>query len=375
MRPQTIGLVVASVVTALFVAMVGLVLAWPMLTAPRENLNHLGGFVGQPERPIEKQIPREEVKQVRGPVVPAKDYTLSEPITHGNLTVYLIHGKDTAKNAKIITLQEGLERNAAIVHDNGFTVNIENRGNMAMFVQAGDIVKGGNQDRTVPYDMLVPANSSQPVAALCVEKGRCFPRANEDSRSFAMSTEQLPGRRLKLAAQQQSQDQVWNNVSVMQGNLSRSAGGSVQAPLSQTSLQLSLEHDRVKNAIQDYLAVLAPAVEGKADVIGYAVVVNGKIQSADVYASNALFMKVWPKLIRSTAVDALAERQHGVEGNPPDAEAVQAFLADLEKGQAFQVQGANRATAIRHETGAGMVTDTIDATRNNVVLHRSFLAK
>jgi hypothetical protein len=383
MKPQTIGLAVASIVTGLFLTSVGLVLAWPLLTAPRQQGFKLGEdlvrgpILVQPDMlaPNEQPLPQDELPKARGAVVPVKGYALSEPHTHGNLTIFLIHGKDTMKNQKMLTLQEALEQNIALVRDTGHVLTIDNRGNSPFFIQSGDIVKGGNQDRTLPYDMLVPAHTDRmPIAALCVEQGRSSPRGNELSTSFETSTEQLPGRQLKLAAYRRSQNDVWNNVRIMQGNLARNAGGSVQAPLSQTSLQLSLEHQRVQGAVQNYLAQLAPILEGKNDVIGYAVVVNGKIQSADVYASTAMFQKLWPKLIRASAVEALADQLPGAAGNPPDAEAVQAFLADAEKGQAFRVE-ANHSTVLRHETERTLLYETCDSTQQNLVLHRSFLAK
>jgi hypothetical protein len=379
MRPQTIGLIAASVVTGLFLAAVGLVLAWPLFeAAPNDRgpiaLNFGGqAFIQQDmQAPREQPVAPQELPNIRGAVMPAKEYALSEPHTHGNLTVFLIHGKDTMKKTKMLTLQEGLERNAVVVRDTGGMLTIDNRANVPLFIQSGDIVKGGNQDRTLPYDMLIPAKSNDvPIAALCVEQGRSFPRGNELSSSFQTSTEQLPTRQLKLAAYRHSQNEVWNNVRLLQTNLARNAGGSVQVPLSQTSLQLSLEHERVQEAVQDYLAKLMPAAEGQKDVIGYVVVVNGKIQSADVYASNAMFQKLWPKLIRASTVEAVAERQPGAAVNPPDAEAVQAFLADAETGPAFRMG----ATVIRHETGRTLLHDTCDPTQQNLVLHRSFLAK
>ena len=380
MRPQTIGLLAASLVTGMFLAAVGLVLAWPLFNAPRQDGFKFGPDLvrlAQPDvqAPNEQPLAQDELPTVRGAVVPAKEYALSEPHTHGNLTIFLIHGKDTMKNRNILTLQEALNQNVALVHDTGAMLAIDNRGNAPFFIQSGDIVKGGNQDRTLPYDMLVPPHTNQvPIAALCVEQGRSRPRGNELSASFATSSEQLPGRQLKLAAYRQSQNDLWNNVRIVQENLARNAGGSVQAPLSQTSLQLSLEHQRVQGAVQDYLTKLAPSVEGKNDVIGYAAVVNGKIQSADVYASSAMFRKFWPKLIRASAVEAVAERQPGAVIIAPETEAVQAFLADAEKGQAFRVE-ANRSTVIRHETAQVLLYDTCDPTQQNLVLHRSFLAK
>jgi hypothetical protein len=381
MRPQTIGLIVASAITAVFLASVGLVVAWPFLTAPRLDQPILANnfnvqFAPNFEvAPADQPMAKEELPRERGAVVVSTEYVLSEPQTHGNLTIYLIHGKDTMPQTKLLTLQEGIERNVAVVRDTGVMLSIDNRGNAPLFIQAGDIVKGGNQDRTLPYDMLIPANTNGvPVPALCVEQGRSFPRGNELSTSFQTSTQQLPSRQLKLAAYRQAQNDVWNNVRVMQTNLERNAGGSVKAQQSNTSLQLSLEHQRVQAAIQNHLTKLAPTVDGKNDVIGYAVVINGKVQSADVYASNAMFQKLWPKLIRATAIEAVSERQPGEVAKAPNADAVQAFLAEAEKGQAFRV-GANRTNVIRQETAQSVLHDTCDPAQENVVLHRSVLAK
>src|SRR3954470_10109661 len=47
--------------------------------------------------------------QQTGRVVAASEYKLSGPYTHGNLTVYLIHGPETLEGANFFTLQEGLE--------------------------------------------------------------------------------------------------------------------------------------------------------------------------------------------------------------------------------------------------------------------------
>jgi hypothetical protein len=384
MRAQALGITIAAIVTAMFLSAVGLVVVWPHLTAPGPQpqpfaVNFNNQFVqggALPDFPVAENaqpMAVEQLPQVRGAAVPTTEYTVSKPHTHGNLTVFLIHGPDTMKETRIVTLQEALAANTAVVHDQGI-LRIDNRGNVPLFIQAGDIVKGGNQDRTLPSDMLIPANSvGTPIAALCVEQGRSRPRGNEVSTSFSMSTEQLPTRALKLAAHRNAQGDVWNNVKNLQTNLTRNVGASVHAEQSQTSLQLTLEHPRVQQAIQDHLVKLAPITQDKNDVIGYAVAVNGKIQSVDVYASNAMFQKLWLKLIRASAVEALAERRQGAVAEL-EAKDVQEFLAAAEKGQAFRTNG-NRTTTIRQEGPQHILFDTCDLAQDNLVLHRSVLAK
>ena len=58
-----------------------------------------------------------------------------------------------------------------------------------------------------------------------------------------------------------------------------------------------------------YIKKLSGIIDGKSDVIGYAFAVNGKISSSDVYGSNALFRQLWPKLLKASAVEAIAELQ------------------------------------------------------------------
>jgi ARG/rhodanese/phosphatase superfamily protein len=402
MRPQTLAVLIASTVTAIFVGALGIVALSNFMppSAPNgpnakqaqvaENFVFVPGDAGgdgpqfdfgnpppfdgvpQAAAPIQPA----ELPKVRGPVVPAKDYAVSGPHTHGNLSVFLIHGEDQAKNLNIITLQEGIDNGHVIVHETrGMQLMVDNRSNNPLFIQAGDIVKGGTQDRTLPFDMLIAANSrNNSVGVLCVEQGRSFPRDGEISTSFASSTEQLPGRKLRLAAHSNNQSLVWNNVKTLQQNLARTTGGSVQAEKSTSSLQLSLEHPRVQGEVRNYLTNLGSVIEDKNDVIGYAVAVNGKIQGADVYATNALFQKLWPKLLRASAVDALAERRLDA-GDAPSADDVKALLAQAETGTPSRVNGLNRGVTIRHDSAQHLLFDTCDPTNANLVLHRSFLVK
>ena len=75
------------------------------------------------------------------------------------------------------------------------------------------------------------------------------------------------------------------------------------------------------------------------------------------------------------AVAALAERPAGAAAAPPSTEALQTFLANAETGTAFQQNAGNRGLVIRQETDQLLLFDTCDTSRQNLVLHRSYLAK
>src|SRR5690349_11274536 len=101
-------------------------------------------------------------------------YRISGPDSHDNLAVFFIHGK-SATGAAPLTLQEALAAGKAKVYETG-NVNelaIENLGDQEVFVQAGDIVKGGQQDRVLMVSLILPVRSGRlPIGSFCVEQGR-----------------------------------------------------------------------------------------------------------------------------------------------------------------------------------------------------------
>ena len=105
---------------------------------------------------------------------PDSNYRLSGPYTHKNLTVFLIHGKNQTTKP-FLTLQEALAQKKVKVYETK-DVNelaIRNLSNEDIYVQAGDIVRGGEQDRMISVDFIVPPKSGRmPIAAFCVESGR-----------------------------------------------------------------------------------------------------------------------------------------------------------------------------------------------------------
>ena len=63
----------------------------------------------------------------------------------------------------------------------------------------------------------------------------------------------------------------------------------------------------LRAALAPYLHHLRPVIEGESDVIGMVVAVNGKVISADVFASRELFRKLWPRLLEGAALEAFLE--------------------------------------------------------------------
>src|SRR5512145_2389484 len=137
---------------------------------------------------------------------------VSGPFVYENLDLYLIHGPDRIDKRSFVPLGEALERKMVVVRETGNVseLSIENVSDKEVYVQSGDIVKGGKQDRILGKDMVLQPHSGRiPVASFCVEQGRWQARGTEASDRFSSSSENAGVRELRLANIQGSQTEVW----------------------------------------------------------------------------------------------------------------------------------------------------------------------
>jgi hypothetical protein len=310
--------------------------------------------------------------------VATSDYRLSGPYTHKNLTVFLVHGKDLSSKT-FLTLQEALAQKKVRVYETK-DVNelaIQNLSNQDVYVQSGDIVRGGEQDRMISVDFIVPPKSKRmPIAAFCVESGRWNKRGNEPAAVFVSSSNSVATKDLKLAAKREkSQQAVWNNVSLAQEKLSKNVGGSVNASVSVSSLELSVEDSKVKETTAAYINALSGILQNKNDVIGYVFAINGEVNSADVYASRVLFAKLWPKLLKASAVEAVAELKPDLELKPVADEMVQTFLAESERATAATKEVTPRVRMVTREDDKNIFFETQDREQKDGWVHRNYIRK
>lgn len=322
------------------------------------------------------------------------DVRISGPHVHDNLAVYFVHG-ESAEGPTPLTLDEaiGLARVRVIETGDVNELKIENTGSEPVFIQSGDIVKGGKQDRVITSSfVLEPKSGEVPLAAFCVEHGRWSSRGKEEVSRFASAAEAVPSREAKLAmrapmatasvggARQHGardevstrQAEVWKSVARMQSKLSSGVKADVAAAVSATSLQLSLENEKLKELRSVYVKALEPAGQKGADIIGYAFAVNGTLNSADVHASNGLFRKMWPKQLQSAATESIGERD-GKTGPVPTVENVRAFLADAKQGS-VQEAAADSKSKLEVRDSAKAVYFAASPSSGRFV-HENYIAK
>jgi hypothetical protein len=306
-------------------------------------------------------------------LAPAADYHVTGPYTHDNLSIYLLHGQTASQPSKLLTLQEAMDQHMVVVYETGQVneLSIENRSSLDVYIQSGDIVKGGRQDRTLVTDLVLPPHSGKvPIAAFCVEHGRWTQRGSEQAGQFSTSNRALPSKSLKLAVRdEQNQSKVWAEVARAQGKLSSDTAAATPSP---TSMQLSLEDKTVVKQTNTYVDSLAKIIDGRDDVVGYAYVINGKLNSADVYASHDLFRRMWPKMLQASATEALSERTGGSFGAIPNAAAIRDALAAGDQGRQVSQDTAGRISVVKKESGSMVVFEADD---RKAWIHKSYVTK
>src|SRR6185295_18022040 len=60
--------------------------------------------------------------------------------------------------------------------------------------------------------------------------------------------------------------------------------------------------------------------------------IDGKLNSAEVYPSNGLFRKMWPKLLNASITEAIGHKNSGPVEPTPTNDSAQAFLTEAAKG-------------------------------------------
>jgi hypothetical protein len=190
------------------------------------------------------------------------------------------------------------------------TLEIENRSEMPILVCAGTVVKGGNQDRQIAQDFVVPPLSRVPVDAFCVERGR-WSSSRHGKRTdglFVMARAMAPTRVRAVGQYEKNQAKVWQEV----GQVVESC-----APMTVgTSLALSIDKAdaaarRVERRLaQEVRAHFAAASESGPAPIGFAYAIDGKTVTVRTFAHPRILADHFDAFVAAMCMEAdVAQRR------------------------------------------------------------------
>ncbi|AXT52714.1 hypothetical protein D1818_18480 [Aquimarina sp. BL5] len=307
---------------------------------------------------------------------------IKEGIHVQNLTLFMITGEEKISGDIYKTLSEAMNKREVTVKETG-NVNqllLDNNSDDYIFIHSGDIVKGGKQDRTISYDVIIPPKAKNvELQSFCVEQGRWRQRGNETLSSFASNTKMLSSRELKLAARhEKNQSKVWGKVAEqkdrLNDNLSRKNGKTVNVAnnASNTSLQLALESDELDSAKKEYYNKFKDLITTD-NTIGYAYAINGEVYAVEIYNNQRLFKNLWDKILESIIVEAISEQ------NDKDYEActitdVTTFMDAVKTENKGVVKNINKTTNFRTvENNKGNIVFTTEDTDKKKWIHKSYM--
>jgi hypothetical protein len=241
---------------------------------------------------------------------------------------------------------------------------VVNKTTKPLLLMPGEVIVGGSQDRTIAQEAVIAATGEPvPIDVYCVEHGRW--RAYSESEAAARTAIDLSidaddvaessqagrfvgkagyaNKQTRLAAQSQAgQDRVWEEVA--------SAKRLSQVVTASGDFTANYTSDEVNQKLKPYVEAIQSEIAGQPQVVGVIVAINGKTESVDLFESTPLFTKVWPKLLKSYALDAV----HASEADDADAVSSQgdaiAFLNRLREEKPTDEKRTGGIVLTRHSS-------------------------
>ncbi len=260
----------------------------------------------------------------------AGDILVGRPVSHRNLVVFPLYLKKAAEvKEDYATLEEAMSKKQVQVSEKDQegevnSVEVSNGSDKPVYILAGQIITGGKQDRVITKDTIIPPGGKKQVEVCCVEHGRWSPHSGEAGISFAgYSYINAQGgiKKLAQAKGQAAQSEVWKEVAETVTKLqAETPSGTYREVLK-----------KVAADADDYFKALK-AFEKDDGICGFAVCVNGKVATCDLFASPKLLAKFRDSLLHSYALDAFYA---GEQKDAPKAElvSVKKFLAEMLEAQ------------------------------------------
>jgi len=234
------------------------------------------------------------------PIVYYADHLrVEEPERHGNLSLFPVSAPTVKAPDVTLTLtqavKQGLFEVMELKESEVNRLRVRNRAKEPVFIMAGEMLRGGKQDRIAGDDLIVPPKTTLTVAVFCVEHGRWAGRES----GFTVG-HSLAGAAVRGAGARGGQGAVWSRVEEQQRTL--------RAPSATGALRSVHDSEAVREQMKPYLRSLSDLPEEHHKAVGVVAVVGDEIIAADLFSSRELFETMWPDLLEAYVIDAL-ERQ------------------------------------------------------------------
>jgi hypothetical protein len=192
-----------------------------------------------------------------------------------------------------------------------------------IFIMAGEVVKGGKQDRVIGQDVVIAPGEEMDLSAFCVEKNRWVTKdKNEGAFTDYYNVTSMDIR--KSVTEEKNQSEVWKKVD--QHTSKNKASSS-------TSTYTNLENsDDYQKDVKNYMETFSSPFKNNNKIIGFIAVTGDQIIGCDMFATHELFISSYENLIHSYIGHAITNGSNITISN----EKVFSYLHNILKNESKQ---------------------------------------
>src|SRR5262249_18088099 len=201
-------------------------------------------------------------------------YHIHGPFTHQDLAVFLLCS-DRQDDRDFLTLDDGLKAGLVKIteqeNERVGALWIENHGDRPLYLQEGERLIGGKQERTIISSRVIPPKSGKTaVPTFCVERSRWVEGDKGKEFGFSVNPALAPKGVRGAAKVEGSQDRVWGCVAAQK----ESAKNKLQCPNTNSSVNEMLDAPQVQSISEEYANALGRALDRpeNRDAVGMAIV-------------------------------------------------------------------------------------------------------
>jgi len=254
-----------------------------------------------------------------------------ERYTFEKLRIYPIRANDAFREAhrsigdytNLKEAIEGKDIKVSEVSESG-TVNTlmaENTSTDSIYIMAGEVVKGGKQDRVIAQDIIIAPGETVNLSAFCVERGRWSHKGSGGNFDGYFNVSSKAVR--KAAVLDKNQGKVWEDVAKTTASNQATSGSGTY-----TELANSKEY---QDELKDYIKKFESAWNADSKVIGVVAVTGNEVIGCDLFATHDLFVNAYNNLLHSYITEAITNGKEVAMNHNNVQKYLDDFLADESK--------------------------------------------
>ena len=267
-----------------------------------------------------------------------------------------------------LTLKEALEKRLLVITEVSAQASVPelkviNQADLPVLLLDGEELAGAKQNRVLNTTILVKEKSEVIIPVSCTEQGRWSYRTDEFYNSENLFSHKIRARKAASVSNslresgtyRSDQSAIWEDIQEMSFN------AEVDSPTG----AMSDVFEGKKVDLDEYIKAFSCLSHQK----GIMVLVGGEIAGLDILSRESAFQIIFPKLVKSYALDALLEKEKKKESSQQPLEEAKRFLQEIKECEEKKYPSTGQGMDYRFEgedkVGSALVFD-------DTIIHMAF---